>query len=86
MRPTVPASSFVKSLATALCLLSLTSCATSGTRQYAERAKRCEQDRVAVPDWPADLADMPAYALELLGVIRDDRTRTRIERDCIADL
>ena len=82
MRPTVRASSFVKSLAIALCLTSLTSCATSGGKRLNERVAHCQQARQPVPD----MADLPAYAIELLGVIADDRSRTRIERECIADL
>ena len=86
MRPTVRASSFVKSLAIALCLTSLTSCATSGGKRLNERVAHCQQARQPVPDWPADMADRPAAAIERLGVIADDRSRTRIERECIADL
>ncbi len=86
MPQTVPASSCAKSLLIALCLLSLTSCAGSGTKRWAERAALCDQPRQTVPDWPAELADFPAYALELLGVIEADRAVTAIERKCRADL
>lgn len=37
-----------------------------------------------IPDWPE--ADFEAYALELLGVIRDDRMAERRERECVEKL
>jgi hypothetical protein len=33
-----------------------------------------------VPAWPR--SEFEAYAIELLGVIADDRSKTRIEREC----
>lgn len=65
-------------------LLSLTACMTSGAKRWKERSKLCDQPRVEVPNWPR--SEFEAYAIELLGVIADDRTRTRIERECRADL
>lgn len=73
-------------LALALTLCFLPGCQTSGGQRWNERAKLCDQGRADVPDWPADLADFPAYALELLGVIEADRAVTKIERECRADL
>ena len=51
----------------------------------------CQQDRVPIPDWPAEAIDADEtaaipYALELLGVIRDDRMAERRERECVEDL
>lgn len=37
-----------------------------------------------IPDWPE--ADHEAYAIELLGVIRDDRMAERVERECVREL
>lgn len=78
--------SFATCLAYVLSLCFLIGCTTSGGQRWAERAKLCDQPRQHVPDWPAELADFPAYALELLGVIESDRAVTRIERECRADL
>ena len=47
----------------------------------------CQQDRVAIPDWPEEPVDgFVAYSLELLGVIRDDRMAERRERECVERL
>ena len=71
--------------ATALALLVLSclpGCTNSGSKRWNERAALCDQPRAEVPAWPR--SEFEAYAIELLGVIADDRTRTRIERDCRA--
>lgn len=71
------------SLAISLCL---TACATSSGTRHAERAKLCRQTEAPIPDPPAALRDMPAYALRLLGVIEQDRTAWGIERECVESL
>lgn len=65
-------------------LLLLIGCMNSGAKRWNERSKLCDQPRVEVPAWPA--SEFEAYAIELLGVIADDRTKTRIERECRAGL
>jgi hypothetical protein len=54
------------------------------SKQWNERAALCDQPRVEVPPWPR--SEFEAYAIQVLGVVADDRTKTRIERECRADL
>lgn len=68
----------------ALLLSCLSGCTTLDSEQWNERAALCDQDRIDVPDWPR--SEFEAYAIELLGVLADDRMRTQVERDCRADL
>lgn len=68
----------------ALLLSFLPGCTSWASKRSNERAALCDQPRVEVPAWPR--SEFEAYAIELLGVIADDRTRTRIERDCRAGL
>lgn len=68
----------------ALLILSLSGFTCSGKKPWNVRAELCDQPRVEVPAWPR--SDFEAYAIELLGVIADDRGKTRIERECRADL
>lgn len=72
----------------ALCalMLCLTACSTLSTTRHAERAKLCQQEAAPIPDPPADVRDLAAYALRLLGVIEQDRTAWRVERECVADV
>jgi outer membrane biogenesis lipoprotein LolB len=65
-------------------LLLLPGCTSSGAKRWNERSKLCDQPRAEVPVWPA--SEFEAYAIELLGVIADDRTKTRIERECRGSL
>lgn len=52
-----------------------------------ERVALCQQDRTAeIPDWPVELVEFPAYALELLGVIEEERRLERVERECQSKL
>lgn len=68
----------------ALALLSLPGCANLALRPSVERVKLCQQERTAeVPDWPEALEDFPAYAVELLAVIREERMLERVERECM---
>lgn len=76
------------SIATAIALsLCLTGCASWGSKQLSERVALCQQDRTAeIPDWPVELVEFPAYALELLGVIEEERRLERVERECQSKL
>lgn len=65
-------------------LLLLPGCTSLDGKRFAERAKLCQQSRVEIPDWPE--IDFEAYAIELLGVIREDRMRERVERECVEGL
>lgn len=80
----MPLPRFAISCVIACVLLCLSGCMTSGAKRWKERAEGCDQPRAEVPAWPA--SEFEAYAIELLGVIADDRTRTRIERECRAGL
>lgn len=78
------ASSIVTAIALCLCL---TGCGSWGKTRLSERVALCQQERTAeVPDWPVELVDFPAYALELLGVIEEERRLERVERECQAKL
>jgi hypothetical protein len=55
-----------------------------GGQRWKPRVESCQQARPEVPDWPE--SEFPAYALELLGVIREDRRMEAIERKCVSDL
>ena len=68
----------------ALLILFLSACTSWGGLRWKPRVESCQQSRAPIPDWPQ--ADYEAYALELLGVIRDDRMAERRERECIRDL
>ena len=58
----------------ALLCLCLPGCMTLAEQRWKPRVQSCQQDRVAIPDWPEEPVDgFVAYSLELLGVIRDDR-------------
>lgn len=75
----------------ALLCLSLPACTTLGGLRWKPRVESCQQDRVPIPDWPAEAIDADEtaaipYALELLGVIRDDRMAERRERECVREL
>ena len=89
--PSSSRSSFARCALIALLCLCLPACTNLGAQRFKPRVMNCQQDRVPVPDWPAaELDSDPAlaipYALELLGVIRDDRMAERRERECVADL
>jgi hypothetical protein len=73
--------------AIALALLALSclpGCTSWASKRSNERAALCDQPRVEVPAWPR--SEFEAYAIELLGVIADDRSKTQIERECRSDL
>lgn len=80
----MPLPKFASSCVIALALLSLTACTSLGGKRWKERVESCQQARVPIPDWPE--ADHEAYAIELLGVIRDDRMAERVERECVREL
>jgi hypothetical protein len=74
--------SFCATVLALLVLICLPGCTNSGSKRWSERAALCDQPRAEVPAWPR--SEFEAYAIELLGVIADDRTKTRIERECRA--
>jgi len=65
-------------------LLCLQGCQNLGGQRWKPRVESCQQERPEVPDWPE--SEHVAYALELLGVIREDRRMEAIERKCVRDL
>ena len=78
------ARSFARCALPVLLILSLSACTSWGGQRWKPRVESCQQDRAPIPDWPE--AEYEAYALELLGVIRDDRMAERRERECVRDL
>lgn len=68
----------------ALVLLCLSGCTILGEQRWKPRVESCQQQRPPIPDWPASVFE--AYAIELLGVIREDRRLEAIERECIRGL
>lgn len=53
-------------------------------QRWKPRVESCQQARGEIPDWPE--SEYAAYAIELLGVIREDRRMESIERDCVRKL
>lgn len=40
-----------------------------------------------VPDWPDDwLADGPAFAIQVLGILTEERRLEAVERECLEGL
>lgn len=76
--------SFAQCALAALLILSLSACMSLGGQRWKQRVENCQQDRAPIPDWPESYFE--AYAIELLGVIRDDRMAERRERECVRDL
>ena len=68
----------------ALALLCLPGCMTLEGQRWKPRVESCQQARPEIPDWPK--GEYAAYALELLGVIREDRRMEAIERECVRKL
>lgn len=79
-----PKSALSSALFLALALPFLTGCMTWGGQRWKPRVESCQQTRLEVPDWPE--SEYPAYAIALLGIIREDRRMEAIERKCIRDL
>lgn len=46
---------------------------------------RCQQARTAeVPPWPDDwLSDGPAFAIQVLGILTEERRLEAVERECL---
>lgn len=68
----------------AIALLCLPGCMTVAGQRWKPRVESCQQARPEVPDWPE--GEYAAYAIELLGVIREDRRMESIERECVRKL
>lgn len=79
-------------LPTALLLFaSLTGCATKAVKPSHEPAPpqvKCEQGQTPdLADWPEDwLRDGPPWAIEVLGVLEEERRLRAIEHQCLQRL